>query len=126
MQGVLFGLFRNLEAAEKAHATLLASGFAADTAILHHQDVPVAGSHEERPGLQARPVDNKGLFSGLVRSFVNSGGEMDDTKHAQSVHQALHRGEYAVSVAAESAEQMKTAEQVFTDCGAILQLHPDA
>ena len=126
MQGVLFGLFRDLAAAEKAHATLLASGFAPDTAILHHQDVPVAGSHEERPGLVARPADNKGVFSGLVRSFFNSGGEMDDTKHAVSVRQALHRGEYAVSVAADDATAMATAEKVFADCGAVLQLHPDA
>jgi hypothetical protein len=42
------------------------------------------------------------------------------------VRQALHRGEYAVSVSTNDASEMAVAEKVFTDAGAVLQLHPDA
>ncbi len=124
MQGVLFGLFKDMTTAEQALNALLAMGISPEAATLHHQDIPV-GNREERQG-KARPQDEKGLFAGLFDSLFNSGGEMDDSKNVASVRQALHRGEYAVSVSVVDAAQMRLAEQVFTEAGAVLQLHPDA
>ena len=125
MQGVLFGLFSDLATAENALATLLATGIPPEAAFLHHQDVPIAGTREERPGTP-RPPDEKGVMSGLFRSLFDSSGEMDDSKHVATVRQALHRGQYAVSVSTRDAGEMAMAEKVFTDGGAILQLHPEA
>lgn len=125
MQGVLFGLFRDLDAAEKALAALRTAGISIDATSLHHQDVPIAGSREERPGM-ARPRDDKGVFSGLFNSLFASSGEMDSSSHVHTVQEALHRGEYAVSVSTQDAAEMTLAEQVFTASGAVLQLHPDA
>ncbi len=124
MQGVLFGLFKDMATAEQARNALLAMGIPPEDATLHHQDVPV-GNREEHQG-KPRPPDEKGLFAGLFDSLFNSGGEMDDSKHVDTVRQALHRGEYAVSVSVDSADQMSRAEDVFTRAGAVLQLHPDA
>ena len=125
MQGVLFGLFSTLETAEKALAALLSSGISSDAAILHHQDVPISGAREERPGTP-RPPDSKGVFSGLFDSLFNSSGEMDASAGVDSTRQALHRGQYAVSVSTHDAAEMSLAERVFTDAGAVLQLHPGA
>lgn len=124
MQGVLFGLFQDLSTAEHALAALRAAGYPAEAAILHHQDVPIAGGLEERPG-NARPRDAQGLFAGLFQSLFDSTGEMDSSKTVDTVRQALHRGEYAVSVSTLDAAQMAKAEQIFTASGAVLQLHPD-
>ena len=123
MQGVLYGLFPDLETAEGALAALLAGGIASDAAILHQQDVPIPGAREEQPGTP-RPVDSKGVFSGLFDSLFSSGGEMDAATGAVTTHQALHRGRYAVSVSTQDADQMTLAERVFTQAGAVLQLHP--
>ncbi len=125
MQGVLFGLFKDLETAERVHAALLARGVPADAAILHHQDVPIAGAREEKPG-RPRPRDESGVLSGLFHSLFDSSGEMDETSPTHSVRQALHRGDYAVSVNVSSADEMTMAEQLFTENGAVLQLHPEA
>jgi hypothetical protein len=125
MQGVLFGLFKDLDTAEKVHAQLLAAGVGPEAAVLHHQDVPIAGAREERPG-QARPADQSGLFSGLFSSLFDSGGEMDDAGATGSFRQALHRGNYAVSVNVGSDSEMAMAEKLFTEHGAVLQLHPGA
>jgi hypothetical protein len=125
MQGVLFGLFKDLDTAEKVHARLLASGIPADAAVVHAQEVPIAGDREEKPG-QARPRDNSGVMSGLFNSLFASGGEMDETSPTASFREALHRGNYAVSVNVQDAAQMTMAEQLFTENGAVLQLHPDA
>lgn len=125
MQGVLFGLFSDLQTAEKALASLLAGGISSEAAILHRQDVPISGVPEERPGTP-RPADSKGVFSGLFDSLFNSSGEMDSSAQADSTRQALHRGQYAVSVSTHDASEMSMAERVFTDAGAVLQLHPDA
>ena len=126
MQGVLFGLFTDLDTAEKALAALRASGISHEATVLHHQDVPIAGAREERPGT-ARPRDEQGgLFAGLFHSLFDNGGEMDSSTNVTTVRQALHRGEYAVSVSTLDAAEMATAEQVFTSCGAVLQLHPGA
>jgi|GEM_PF-2593839 len=126
MQGVLFGLFTDLETAEKALAALRAAGISSEAVVLHHQDVPIAGSREERPGT-ARPRDEQGgLFAGLFHSLFDNAGEMDGSKNVTTVRQALHRGEYAVSVSTQDAGEMTKAEQVFTASGAVLQLHPDA
>lgn len=124
MQGVLFGLFRDRASAERAVAALHASGIALDATSLHHQDAPIGGGKEERPGL-ARPVEEPGLFAGLFHSLFDSSGEMDSSKNVDSVRQALHRGEYAVSVSTNEPEEMATAERVFTANGAVLQLHPE-
>ncbi len=126
MQGVLFGLFSDLDTAEKALAALRVAGISADATSLHHQDVPIAGAREERPGTAARPRDEQGIFAGLFHSLFDSSGEMDATKNVATVRQALHRGEYAVSVSTQDAGEMATAERVFTETGAVLQLHPDA
>ena len=125
MQGVLFGLFKDLATAEKVHAQLLASGVAPSAAVLHHQDVPIAGTREEKPGA-ARPRDDSGVLSGLVHSLFDSSGEMDATSATTSAREALHRGSYAVSVSVESEAEMKKAEALFTENGAVLQLHPGA
>jgi hypothetical protein len=125
MQGVLFGLFKNLATAETVYAQLLAHGIPPDAAVLHHQDVPIAGAREEKPG-SARPRDQPGLLSGLFSSLFDSGGEMDDTASTGSFRQALHRGDYAVSVNVQSAAEMAMAEKLFTENGAVLQLHPGA
>jgi hypothetical protein len=125
MQGVLFGLFRDLPAAENAHAQLIANGVAPDATILHHQDVPIAGARTEMPG-QARPRDEAGVFAGLVHSLLDSGGEMDRSAPSASFREALHRGDYAVSVNVESTAEMTMAEGVFNANGAILLLHPSA
>ncbi len=124
MQGVLFGLFRDLDSAEKAVAALHAAGIDGAATSLHRQDVPIAGSHEERPHV-AQPADEPGVFAGLFASLFSSGGEMDTSKQVGTVRQALHRGEYAVSVSTQDAAEMATAERVFTTSGAVLQLHPD-
>ncbi len=124
MQGVLFGLFRDLETAEKALAAVRATGVTAEATSLHHQDVPIAGAQEERPG-KARPRDEQGVFAGLFHSLFDSSGEMDSRSHVDTVRQALHRGEYAVSVSTQDAGEMAAAERVFTEYGAVLQLHPD-
>ena len=125
MQGVLFGLFRDLDSAEKAVIALRAAGIADDATSLHRQDVPIAGTHEERPNV-AVPHDQPGLFAGLFSSLFGSGGEMDTSSHVTTVRQALHRGEYAVSVSTRDPGEMTTAERIFTESGAVLQLHPDA
>ncbi len=125
MQGVLFGLFSDLETAEKALSSLLAGGISSEAAILHHQDVPISGAREERPGAP-RPADSKGVFSGLFGSLFNSSGELDTSAQVDSTRQALHRGQYAVSVSTNDAGQMSMAEKIFTDAGAVLQLHPGA
>ena len=125
MQGVLFGLFADLDTAEKALAALRAAGITSEATVLHHQDVPIAGAREERPGT-ARPRDEQGVFAGLFHSLFDNGGEMDSSKNVTTVRQALHRGEYAVSVSTQDAGEMAKAEQVFTASGAVLQLHPDA
>ena len=125
MQGVLFGLFTDLESAEKALISLRAAGIPADATSLHHQDVPIAGAREERPGT-ARPRDEQGVFAGLFHSLFDNGGEMDTSKNVTTVRQALHRGEYAVSVSTQDAGEMAKAERIFSQCGAVLQLHPDA
>jgi hypothetical protein len=125
MQGVLFGLFKDLGTAEKVHAQLLRSGISPEAAILHRQDVPIAGVQEERPGLQ-KPVESGGLMAGLVRSLFDSSGEMDDSSTTGSIRHALHRGAYAVSVSTLDASEMTMAEKLFTESGAVLQLHPDA
>ncbi len=122
MQGVLFGLFKDLATAEKAHQALLDGGIAPESASIHRQDVPIAGADEERQG-KAHAKDDKGLFSGLVHSLFDSGGEMDDSARTGSVRQALHRGDYAVSVNAHSDIEMAMAEKIFTTHGAVLQLH---
>ena len=124
MQAVLFGLFADMTTAEKALNALHAMGIPPGAATLHHQDVPV-GQREERQGKRVAP-DEGGLFAGLFHSLFDSSGEMDDSKQAATVRQALHRGEYAVSVSVADADEMRRAEQVFTDAGAVLQLHPDA
>jgi hypothetical protein len=123
MQDVLFGLFRDRASAERALAALHASGIALDATSLHHQDAPIGGSREERPGL-SRPVDEPGLFAGLFHSLFDSSGEMDTSKRVDTVRQALHRGEYAVSVSTNEPGEMAAAEQIFTRFGAVLQLHP--
>jgi hypothetical protein len=123
MQGVLFGLFKDLATAEKVYAQLLSSGLAPADAVLHRQDVPIAGSREERPGLP-RPRDDSGVLSGLFHSLFDSSGEMDETSATTSARQALHRGNYAVSVSVQSETQMQMAEALFTENGAVLQLHP--
>jgi hypothetical protein len=125
MQDVLFGLFRNRASAERAVVELLASGIPPEATTLHHQDAPIGGSREERPGL-ARPVDEPGLLAGLFHSLFDSGSEMDTTKRADSVRQALQRGEYAVSVSTSEPGEMAAAERIFTACGAVLQLHPES
>jgi hypothetical protein len=126
MQGVLFGLFIDLDSAEKALAALHASGISPEATVLHHQDVPIAGAREERPG-NARPRDEQGgLFAGLFHSLFDNGGEMNSSTSVTTVRQALHRGEYAVAVSTQDASEMAKAEEVFTACGAVLQLHPDA
>jgi hypothetical protein len=125
MQGVLFGLFKDLATAERVHAQLMANGIAPDAAVLHHQDVPIAGGREEKPG-QARPRDQPGVLSGLFQSLFDSSGEMDDSASTHSFRQALHRGDYAVSVNVASEAEMAMAEKLFTENGAVLQLHPDA
>lgn len=125
MQAVLFGLFRDVQCAEQALSALVAAGIQPSAAILHRQDVPIAGTLEERPG-QPRPADEKGLFAGLFHSLFDSSGEMDTSSHADTVRQALHRGEYAVSVRTDDANEMATAERAFTASGAVLQLHPEA
>ena len=124
MQGVLFGLFKDMASAEQARNALLAMGISPEAATLHHQDVPV-GMREEHAG-KARPTESKGLLYGLFESLFNAGGEMDDSKHVDTVRQALHRGEYAVSVSVNDAAEMTRAEQIFTSSGAVLQLHPEA
>ncbi|MEO8938337.1 MAG: hypothetical protein ABI277_10830 [Burkholderiaceae bacterium] len=124
MQGVLFGLFRDRASAERALAALLAAGIARDATSLHHQDAPIPGSKEERPGLKPA-ADDPGLFAGLFHSLFNSSGEMDSSKHVDTVRQALHRGEYAVSVSTNDPGEMATAERVFTANSAVLQLHPE-
>jgi hypothetical protein len=123
MQGVLFGLFKDMATAEKVHAQLLASGIAPAATVIHHQDVPIAGVREERPGTP-RPRDDSGVLSGLFHSLFDSSGEMDETGATTSARQALHRGNYAVSVSVESETEMKMAEALFTENGAVLQLHP--
>ena len=123
MQDVLFGLFKDLTTAEQAYTKLLAQGIAPESASLHRQDVPIAGNKEEHTGAP-KPQDAGGIFSGLVNSFFRSGGEMDDTATTSSTHQALHRGAYAVSVSTHDEAEMTMAEQVFTEFGAVLQLHP--
>ena len=125
MQDVLFGLFKDLNTAEQAYTKLLAQGIAPESASLHRQDVPIAGSNEEHAGAP-KPKDAAGIFSGLVQSFFRSGGEMDETAATSSTHQALHRGAYAVSVSTHDAAEMTMAEQVFTEFNAVLQLHPQA
>lgn len=125
MQGVLFGLFRDVGAAERALTALQMAGIPSEAALLHRQDVPIAGALEERPG-HAKPADEPGLFAGLFHSLFDSSGEMDTSSHVDTVRQALHRGEYAVSVRTDDRTQMATAERVFTESGAVLQLHPDA
>lgn len=125
MQGVLFGLFKDLGAAEQAYSKLLAHGIAPESASLHRQDVPIAGSGEEHSGAP-KPKDAGGVISGLVDAFVDSGGEMDDAAGTSSTRQALHRGTYSVSVSTHDAAEMTMAEQVFTEFGAVLQLHPAA
>jgi len=123
MQGVLFGLFKDLTTAEQAYAQLLASGIAPESASLHRQDVPIAGGTEERKGAPA-PKDDRGVFAGLVNSFFDSGNEMTATAGASSTREALHRGSYAVSVSTHDQDEMAMAEKVFTELGAVLQLHP--
>lgn len=125
MQGVLFGLFSDLETAEKALSSLLAGGISSEAAILHQQNVPISGAREERPGTP-RPADSKGVFSGLFDSLFSSSGEMDSSTKVDTTHQALNRGRYAVSVSTNDAAQMAIAERIFTEAGAVLQLHPDA
>jgi hypothetical protein len=125
MQEVLFGLFKDLATAENAHSQLIANGVAPDATILHHQDVPIAGSRTEKPG-QARPRDESGVFAGLVHSLVDSGGEMDQSSSTASFREALHRGDYAVSVNIGSDAELTMAEGVFNANGAILLLHPKA
>ncbi len=122
MQGVLFGLFKDVATAEQAHAALLAGGIAPESASIHRQDVPIAGADEERQG-KLRAKDDKGLFSGLVHSLFDSGGEMDDSSKTGSIRHALHRGDYAVSVHAHTDTEMAMAEKIFTAHGAVLQLH---
>lgn len=124
MQGVLFGLFSDLQTAENALATLLAAGITPEAAFLHHQDVPIAGTREERPGTP-RPPDSPGLFAGLFQSLFDNSGEMDTSSHVDTVRQALHRGQYAVSVSTQDLREMTLAEKVFTEAGAVLQLHPE-
>lgn len=124
MQGVLFGLFRDMQGAERALNALSSAGIRPEAAILHRQDVPIAGTHEERPSSR-KPADDKGLFAGLFHSLFDSSGEMDTSSHVDTVRQALNRGEYAVSVRTDDAGEMATAERVFTESGAVLQLHPD-
>ena len=123
MQGVLFGLFKDLAAAEKVYAQLISSGVSPDAAVLHHQDVPIAGAREERPGTP-RPRDDAGVLSGLFHSLFDSSGEMDEGTATTSARQALHRGNYAVSVSAQTPAEMALAEKLFTEGGAVLQLHP--
>lgn len=125
MQDVLFGLFKDLTSAEQAYAKLLAQGIAPESASLHRQDVPIAGASEEHSGAP-KPKDDRGLLSGLVNSFFDSGGEMDDAAGTASTRQALHRGSYAVSVSTHDRTEMTMAEGVFTEFGAVLQLHPGA
>ncbi len=71
-----------------------------------------------------RPSDDSGVLSGLFHSLFDSSGEMDETSATTSARQALHRGNYAVSVGVQSEAQMKMAEALFTAHGAVLQLHP--
>lgn len=124
MQGVLFGLFKDVAAAEKAYAALMSGGIAPESAVLHRQNVPIAGVDEERKGTLP-PKDDKGVFSGLVHSLFDSGGEMDDSAKTSSVRQALHRGDYVVSVRTHDEAERAMAESVFTTHGAVLQLHED-
>ena len=125
MQGVLFGLFRDLDSAEKALIALRAAGIADDATSLHRQDVPVAGTHEERPHVAA-PHDQPGPIADLFSSLFGSSGEMDTSANVTTVRQALHRGEYAVSIGTRDPHEMTTAERIFKESGAVLQLHPDA
>lgn len=125
MQGVLFGLFKDLDTAERVYAQLLAQGVPSDAAMVHQQDLPIAGAREEKPG-RARPRDEPGVLSGLFHSLFESTGEMDDTGPTSSVRQALHRGDFVVSVNVQSDAEMAMAERLFTENGAVLQLHPEA
>jgi hypothetical protein len=126
MQDVLFGLFKDMATAEAVHAQLMANGIAPEAAVIHHQDVPIAGARAEKPG-QARPRDESGVFSGIFHSLFDSGGEMDEKNASKvSFREALHRGDFAVAVTAHSAAEMTMAERLFEAHGAILVLHPGA
>jgi hypothetical protein len=125
MQDVLFGLFKDNQTAETVYAQLIANGIAPTSAVIHHQDVPIAGARAEQPG-QARPRDESGIFSGLIHSLFDSGGEMTASPSKISIREALHRGDYAVAVTAHSADEMTMAELLFEEHGAVLVLHPGA
>ena len=63
MQGVLFGLFRNLEPPRRPRRRCSPRA-SRRRAILHHQDVPVAGSHESGPACSRGPPTTRACSRG--------------------------------------------------------------